>query len=149
MKTLLSTGALLAVIVLTMLSTGTAQPDGETGSQGEADRTAEIDHGRYLVHQVCLCIVCHSPRDAHGNIIESRLLTGGTIPLESPYPGQAWAFRAPNLRGLPAGWSEEEFVRFLQTREPPRGLRVRLPMPPFHLNDQDARAIAAYLKTLP
>ena len=111
-------------------------------------RPPEVEHGRYLVHQVCLCIICHSPKDASGELIESRLLTGGTIPLPSPYPEQEWAFRAPKLTGLPAGWTEEEFVGFLQTREAPRGRTVRLPMPPFHLNERDARAVAAYLKSL-
>jgi mono/diheme cytochrome c family protein len=149
MKTLLSTGALLAaIILLTMRSAGTAQQAGESNSPPAADAAADVEHGRYLVHQVCLCIICHSPKDASGELMESRLLTGGTIPLDSPYPEQDWAFRAPKLRGLPAGWSEEEFIQFLQTREAPRGLNVRLPMPPFHLNERDARAVAAYLKSL-
>jgi mono/diheme cytochrome c family protein len=148
MKTLLSMGALLAGIVLTMLSVGSAQQDRQSSSPDVADVATEVEHGRYLVHQVCLCIICHSPKDASGELIESRLLTGGTIPLPSPYPEQEWAFRAPKLTGLPAGWTEEEFVGFLQTREAPRGRTVRLPMPPFHLNERDARAVAAYLKSL-
>jgi len=149
MKALSASVALLAaVIVLTMLSAGTAQQDGETTGRSESEAAPEVEHGRYLVHQVCLCIICHSPKDASGELIESRLLTGGTIPLPSPYPEQEWAFRAPKLTGLPAGWTEEEFVGFLQTREAPRGRTVRLPMPPFHLNERDARAVAAYLKSL-
>lgn len=150
MKTVLSTGALLAtIVVLTMLSVGTAQQDGQSSSPQAAGAGAEVEHGRYLVHEVCLCVICHSARDARGELIESRLLSGGRIPIGSPYPEQDWAFRAPKLRGLPAGWSEEELVRFLQTREAPRGLTVRLPMPPFHLSERDARAVAAYLKSLP
>jgi mono/diheme cytochrome c family protein len=134
---------LAVLLALFSLAPGRAQQDSSTPAAGD-----EAEHGRYLVHQVCLCIVCHSPRDARGKLIQSQLLTGGTIPLSSPYPGVDWAFRAPKIAGLPAGWSEAEFVHFLKTREAPLGRSVRPPMPPFRLNDRDALAIAAYLKSL-
>ena len=152
MKLFSLAGALSALILMVaLLGPSNAQQENEGSQQGEAsaqNSAGDVEHGRYLVHDVCLCIICHSPKDASGRIIDSRLLTGGKIPLSSPYPDGDWAFRAPNLRGLPAGWTEEELVRFLQTREAPRGLSVRLPMPPFHLNERDARAVAAYLKSL-
>src|SRR5688500_16449952 len=143
-KTLtLAGGVFGALFALFLLPRGTAQQDTQAASVD-----ADPEHGRYLVHQVCLCVVCHSPRDAAGKPIETGLLTGGTIPLESPYPGTDWAFRAPKIAGLPAGWTEEEFVHSVMTRSAPGGLTVRLPMPPFHLNERDARSIAAYLKSL-
>src|SRR5689334_8086156 len=59
-----------------------------------------VERGRYLVHDVALCIQCHSPRDENGNLIETKLLTGARIPFDSPFPGQAWAYQAPNIRGM-------------------------------------------------
>jgi len=75
--------------------------------------------GDYLVNQVAMCAQCHSSRSA-----------------------------APRIAGLPDGWPEEDFVRFLKTGDPGDRPRPLAPMPPFRMNDADARAVAAYLKTL-
>jgi hypothetical protein len=100
------------------------------------------------VHNVCLCTICHSPRGDDGELDPLRELTGGPIPVASPYLGDDWAFRAPKIAGLPAGWTAEELAAFLQTGDAPHGRRVRLPMPPYRLNEGDARAVAAYLLSL-
>ena len=146
MRRLLATSCGLSAVIISLIlwTAGSAQQDDADSETAQRD----VEHGRYLVHDVCLCVVCHSPRDAAGEVIDVRILTGGTIPLASPYAEQEWAFRAPKIAGLPAGWTEEEFVHFLQTRRAPHGRTVRLPMPPFHLSEQDARDVAAYLATL-
>ena len=56
---------------------------------------------------------------------------------------------APPLAGAPAGYSEEQFIAFLQTGVRPDGSQTRPPMPPYRLNEDDARAVAAYIATLP
>ena len=38
------------------------QPRREESPQ--SDREAQIERGRYLVHDVAQCIVCHSPKDS-------------------------------------------------------------------------------------
>jgi mono/diheme cytochrome c family protein len=113
------------------------------------DRTnGTLARGEYLVHHVAMCVQCHSPHRVDGTLDEDQLLTGAPIPVESPFQGQQWAFRAPSLRGLPGGWTEEQLVTFLQTGEPPTDYAIRPPMPPFRLKEEDAQAIAAYLRSL-
>jgi mono/diheme cytochrome c family protein len=128
---------------------GSAQ--GAPQSTGESQQTAElsgVERGRYIVHNVAMCIYCHTPRQPDGTLDRQRLLTGAPMPVSSPFPAQEWAFRAPALAGLPGGWSEAELVTFLSTGERPGGHRIRPPMPPFQLTQQDAEAVAAYLKSL-
>jgi mono/diheme cytochrome c family protein len=123
-------------------STGTAARLG----QESASRMAK--HGEYLVHHVAMCVYCHSPRQADGTLDRQQLLSGGVIPMDSPSPQRPWAFRAPGLIGLPGGWSDDQVVHLLRTGETPTGRQLRLPMPPFRMNEEDARSVAAYLRSL-
>jgi mono/diheme cytochrome c family protein len=118
------------------------QPDNTDSQQ------LEVEQGQYIVHHVAMCIQCHTPRSREGALDEEQLLQGAPIPLDSPFDGQRWAFQAPRLAGLPGGWSEEQLVRFLQTGETISGRAPLPPMPPFRMNDRDAAAVAAYLKSL-
>jgi mono/diheme cytochrome c family protein len=111
------------------------------------DKAAAAQHGEYLVHHVAMCIYCHTPKDEDGSLKRQQLLAGAPIPVQSPY-SQQWATNAPNLAGLPAGFSEKDFVRFLMTGKTPTERYARPPMPPFRMNEADARAIAAYLKSV-
>jgi len=104
--------------------------------------------GKYLVMHVAMCVQCHTPRDQQGELDQSRLLQGAPMPLESPFPLQTWAFEAPKIAGLPGGWTEEDLIQLLQTGRGPRGMTPRLPMPPFRMTQEDAAAVAAYLKSL-
>jgi mono/diheme cytochrome c family protein len=118
------------------------------GQQGEARKGAgNIEHGRYIVHDVVQCIQCHSPRDERGALLTDRLLMGAPIPLHSPFPNQEWAFQAPRIAGMP-GYTEEQGIRLLTQGITRNGQRPRPPMLQFHLTEQDARDVVAYLKSL-
>jgi cytochrome c553 len=107
-----------------------------------------VERGRYLVHQVGMCIDCHSPRDETGQFVEALHLTGSPIPFQ-PTVAMPWMPRAPAIAGLPAGYTEEDTVRFLMTGKRPNGLPPALPpMPPYQLDQADAEAVAAYLQSL-
>jgi len=106
-----------------------------------------VERGRYLVHDVSLCVQCHSPRDESGNLIETKFLTGGRILFASPYPGRPWAYQAPNIRGL-IGYTEEEGIRLLTQGLTRGGTPPLPPMHRFHMTAEDARAVVAYLKSL-
>jgi mono/diheme cytochrome c family protein len=106
-----------------------------------------VSRGRYLVHDVALCIQCHSPRDENGNLLETKLLTGARIPFDSPYPGHSWAYQAPNIRGM-IGYTEAEGIRLLTRGITRSGTPPRPPMQQFHMDAEDARAVVAYLKSL-
>jgi len=108
----------------------------------------QIARGEYLVMHVAMCVQCHTPRNEQGELDQSQLLQGATIPLKSPFPSQTWAFEAPKIAGLPGGWSEADLIQLLQTGRSPRGTPPRQPMPPFRMTQEDAAAVAAYLKSL-
>jgi mono/diheme cytochrome c family protein len=119
--------------------------DAKQSPRGES---AEVQHGKYLVHHVAMCVICHTPKTETGALVENKLLRGARIPVKNLYPGQPWALKAPELAGLPGGWSEKSLAKFLQTGKPSHGHDVRPPMPPFRMNAKDAKAVAAYLKSL-
>lgn len=78
-----------------------------------------------------------------------ELLQGARMPVRSPFPAKQFAFETPKLAGLPAGFSEETLAHFLETGDPGYGrARPKPPMPPFRMNETDAKAVAAYLKSL-
>lgn len=116
----------------------------EADDDGLAER---IERGRYLAHGVAMCVECHSPRDARGNLLRERLFTGGRIPFQSPYPGETWARNAPSLRNM-AGYDEAQTIRLLGEGLSRRGDEPQKPMPQYRMSEEDARALYAYLKSL-
>jgi cytochrome c553 len=126
-----------------------AQPGDDQARPDESQaRPTPVEHGKYIVHHVAMCIHCHTPRSEDGVLDPQRLLQGAPMPVESPFPRQQWAFQAPKIAGLPGGWSEQDLVKFLQTGETPTGHQPQPPMPPFRLSEEDAQSVAAYLKSL-
>jgi mono/diheme cytochrome c family protein len=110
-------------------------------------RGGNVEHGRYLVHDVAMCPQCHSPRDDQGNLIESRLFDGGPIPLSPPWPNN-WALIAPRNKGLP-GYDDAMAMRLLTEGAIGRdGKQLREPMPRFHMTRQDAADVIAYMRSL-
>jgi mono/diheme cytochrome c family protein len=95
-----------------------------------------------------MCVQCHTPRQAHGELDRTRLLQGAPIPVPAPFPMSQWAFAAPKIAGLP-GWMAEDVMRLLQTGRSAQGYTPRPPMPPFRMTQEDAAAVVAYLKSLP
>ena len=47
-----------------------------------------------------MCVECHSPRDAAGNLLVGQEFTGGPVPVRPNWPND-WAIYAPRIRGLP------------------------------------------------
>ncbi len=105
------------------------------------------EHGRYLVHDVAMCVQCHTPRTASGAVIPERLLSGAPMPLGSPFSGKAWAYRAPPLAGLP-GFAGEDVITLLMTGQRRDGTTPLPPMPPYRMSRADAEAVVAYLRSL-
>lgn len=137
-------GALALAVTMTVTHLSAETP--ASAGKPSADQLAR---GRYLVFRTGLCTDCHSPRDEQGKHIESRHLTGAPIPFLPTVP-MPWVPAAPRLAGLPAGYTQDEFVVFLMTGERPGGRGQALPpMPPFRFDRDDAEAIAAFLKSYP
>jgi mono/diheme cytochrome c family protein len=132
-----------AVLVLVGVSTTAAQ-----ASRPAKAGSGNVEHGRYLVERVAMCVECHSGRDGRGNLIETQLYMGGQIPFAPPWPND-WAMRAPRNKGLP-GYDDALALRLLTEGSIGRnGAQLRPPMPRFRMTPQDAADVIAFLRSLP
>lgn len=138
---------LLAGVALAQSSTSPASHGGPAAPPAAQSVGGNVEHGRYIVHEIAMCGQCHSPRDEQGNILESRAFDGGPIPFRPPWPND-WAIYAPRNRGLP-GYDDAQAVRLLTEGAIGRdGRQLKMPMPRFHMSKQDAADVIAYMRSL-
>ncbi len=118
------------------------------GRAGEAD----LARGEYLA-TIMACTDCHTGGALMGKPDPARYLAGSEVGFQIPGLG---IFNGPNLTsdketGLGA-WSTEEIVAAIRDGERHDG-RILAPVMPWRqyaaLTDADARALAAYLQSLP
>ncbi|MBI3180656.1 MAG: cytochrome c [Myxococcales bacterium] len=115
-----------------------------------------LQRGEYLVNQVTYCGACHTTRDS-GELYDSKrsdmFLGGGNVD-EAPSMGlKIWI---PNISGdIETGvgsWSDDELLRGVRDGVTKDG-RLMFPIMPFgnyqYMSDDDARAVVAYLRTVP
>lgn len=105
-----------------------------------------VARGRYLVEGIGLCADCHTPRNEKGELVMAHWLRGAPIGFTPAVP-MPWAVAAPPIAGLPS-MTAEQAVDFLMHGKRPDGSMPRAPMPPYRLNEEDARAMVAYLKSI-
>lgn len=113
-------------------------------------QSAQWNRGAYLVQGLGHCNECHVTRDNLGGLPKGEALTGGQIPAQNWY--------APDLstraHGGLQGWSADDIVALLKTGQSARGAAFG-PMADVvmqstqHLHEDDLRAIATYLQSLP
>lgn len=108
----------------------------------------QIERGRYLVEDVAMCAECHTPRDSRGELEKQSWLQGAPIWIMPVKRIPEWADNAPALAGLP-GMTVEEVERVLEQGTGPEGEVLRPPMHIYHMKAEDAKAIIAYLNSLP
>ena len=116
-------------------------------AKGENKNEEVIKRGAYLVNNVAQCGACHTPRNSKGELDTTRHLQGASIwfkPTKIKF--EKWEDTAPDLTrsGLASKWGEEKLVMFLST-----GQEADAPMPTFILTVADARAVVAYMRSLP
>ncbi|HEY6944756.1 MAG TPA: c-type cytochrome [Candidatus Acidoferrum sp.] len=131
-----------------LLTVALAVSIGSARSSTRSADTAEIERGRYLVEEVAKCAECHTPRDAQGQLDQHAWLQGAPIWIMPVKRIPNWADRAPALAGFP-GFTEEQGERVLEKGTGPEGETLRPPMHIYHMNSADAKAIIAYLRSLP
>ncbi len=114
--------------------------------------TAEqkIARGRYLTLAVG-CGDCHTPGSFWGGPDETRALAGSEMGWAGPWGVVYAANLTPDSTGLLA-WSEAEIATAIRTGNRPDGRQLAPAMPWMtlaNLTEEDALAIAAYLKSVP
>lgn len=127
---------------------GIHRPDGT--------RSAEWNRGAYLVRALGHCGACHSPRNLLLAEIPERALSGG-IHFHPVSPGKQRLWAAVNLTPATTGlgaWSTGDIASYLKTGHSRKAGRFG-PMDSViaegtrHLTENDAVAVADYLKSLP
>jgi len=111
-----------------------------------------LERGEYLA-KIMDCGGCHTPGALKGQPDQARYLAGSDVGFELPGLG---IFYPPNLTGDVAtglgAWTDQEVAAAVRTGMRPDG-RMLVPVMPYHaysaLTDDDARALAAFLKSLP
>ena len=134
---------IVAVAVFVTLSVGFAQMKKPVAPAGKGNP----EHGRYIAENVAMCIQCHTPREANGELMRSKVFEGASIPVGKPQQLNVWAEFAPRIAGLPQ-YSEEQMIRLLTSGIGREEKPLRPPMPTFKMSPQDAGDVVAYLKTM-
>jgi hypothetical protein len=146
-----------APLVVAVAVTGCAGKHVRETTQEKIEGTPErIERGNYLVNQVTMCGGCHTPRVGGtwlGGERTDAFLAGGSV-----FDDREMEFKivAPNITqdretGI-GSWTDDEIMRAVRDGVHRDG-RLMLPPMPFgawkHMSDDDARAIVAYLRTVP
>ncbi len=111
---------------------------------------ATWNRGAYLASGLGHCVACHSPRNFLGGTARADELSGGVIAVQDWYAPSLTSDRDAGL----GDWSVDEVARFLKDGVTER-FAVFGPMAEVvhdstqHLADDDLRAMAIYLKSLP
>lgn len=122
----------------------------------DARRPEQWNRGAYLVEALAHCGACHSPRNLLGAEKADAAYTGGALEEMDEERGPV-PRGAPNLTSAAHGlgaWSEDDIAGYLKAGANSRA-RLMGTMNEVvlnstrHLTDEDTRAMAVYLKSLP
>ena len=115
-----------------------------------APASKKLARGEYLATTMG-CNDCHTPGTLYGAPDFSRKLSGSEMGWQGPW-GVTYARNlTPDMETGLGKWSEQDIVKALRTGTRPDGSVLQPPMPWQNftvLTDDDAFAIAAYLKSL-
>jgi mono/diheme cytochrome c family protein len=148
MKTSFSLCALALVLFAAAVFASTQTSKQTAPNSSSSSGQSQVKRGKYLVEEVARCTECHTPRDAQGNLDNSRALQGAPVWIVPVHPDHNWAQQAPPLAGF-AAYTDSDGEAILEQGRDPNGEVIRPPMHIYHLNHEDAVAIIAYLKSVP
>ena len=121
-----------------------------------APEPARLQRGSYLVNNVLFCGACHTSRERGNTLIEPErtdaFLGGGNV-YNDKSMGTVWVPNiTPDVETGIGSWTDDEILRALRDGVAKDG-HFLMPLMPFgayqHLSDEDARAVVAYLRTVP
>jgi mono/diheme cytochrome c family protein len=136
----------LAGLLFFVISTQ-AQQNKKMARATSNSAAADVARGKYLVENVAMCEQCHTPRDSSGALDEGHRLEGAPVFLKPASPEQDWPLKAPRIGGTPPA-SDADMVKLLTTGTWTNGKPLRFPMMPFRMNEADAKAVVAYLRSV-
>jgi len=146
-------GSALVILMLWAALAGAQAPPrpqkkgDKTAAPGVASTPAEIARGKYIVEDVAMCPQCHTPRYGNGALDHAHELEGAAEFFQPPHPDANWPLKAPRIGGDPPA-NDQDMIKLLMTGLWTDGKPLRLPMMPFRMNEADAQAVLAYLKTV-
>ncbi len=103
---------MVAAFSASLLSSVRSQPAAPRRVRRTAPAQSAVERGRYLVEDVAMCEECHTPRDAEGNLDESRRLQGAQIWIMPVHANPNWAMNAPALAGFRRIYATSRARRF-------------------------------------
>lgn len=118
--------------------------------QPNRGKSVEWNRGAYLVEGLGHCAMCHTPINALGGSSQQEAFRGGLIPMQNWYAPSLTSNREAGL----GNWELKDIMDLLQVGVSHRGT-VYGPMAEVtynslqHMSDDDIRAMAVYLKSLP
>jgi len=98
------------------------------------------------------CQDCHTPGSFYGTPDTSRMLSGSELGWEGPWGVSYPRNLTPDMETGIGKWSEDDIVTAIRTGHRPDQSSLLPPMPwqmYANLTDEDAHALAAFLKSLP
>ena len=118
-----------------------------------AEMTAEqkIARGKQISY-TSACHDCHSPGGLYGAPDTMRMLSGSELGWEGPWGVTFPRNLTPDMETGIGSWTEDQIVTAIRTGIRPDNTPILPPMPwPMysHLSDEDAHALAAFLKSIP
>ncbi|MBU8894123.1 cytochrome c [Corallococcus sp. M34] len=132
-----------------------ASPAAPVRAGADSVASRQVERGRYLGEHVLACGSCHSARDwtRYGGPVTGAPLAGACWGEGWDLPGRVCA---PNLTSDPehglGKWTDDELLRALRDGTGRDG-KTLFPLMPFllyrELSDADARAVIAWLRTVP
>lgn len=141
--------AVLALVTLSLVAAAVALAD--AAGRKANSREARVERGRYLT-LMGGCNDCHTPGTFYGSSDYERTLSGSEVGWEGPWGVTFPRNLTPDLETGLGAWSEQDIVNAIRTGMRPDGSVILPPMPwPMYatMTDDDAFAIAAYLKSIP
>ena len=146
----------LASVLLVVMCLFTALAAWSCSTAETKDATAvtvdPVVRGRYLV-TIMSCNDCHTPGYFYGQPDTTRLLSGSELGWVGPWGVVRSRNLTPDSATGIGTWTKEQIVHALRTGNTPDGRQLAPIMPWMNysniLDEGDAMAIAAYLKSLP
>jgi mono/diheme cytochrome c family protein len=150
-----SAALVLAALVSALGLSCSGAPD-SGGGAGQADSASlaaadPIVRGEYI-SRIGGCNDCHTPGGIFGAPDASRRLAGSEMGWQGPWGTSYGRNLTPDVETGIGSWTEEQIMVAVRTGQRPDGTRLLPPMPwPNYsaLTDEDARALAKYLKSIP